>query len=33
MGIKTNYMFIRKNYIDQVMVIPNQLALSDDATF
>ena len=33
MGINTNYMFIRKSYIDQVQVIPNHSALSDNATF
>lgn len=33
MGIKTYYVFIRKNYIAQVIVVPNQSALSDDATF
>lgn len=33
MGIKTNYMFIRNNYIDQVMVILKQSAMNDDAAF
>lgn len=33
MGENTNYMFIRKSYIDQVQVVPNQSALSDNATF
>lgn len=32
MGINTNYVFTRKNYIDQVMAIPCLSALSDDAT-